>query len=483
MRSAAAGLLAAGLLTGCMTLGPDYQRPKMEMPDKWPGEAAASPVSGGWWKAYNDPALERMVDEALVHNLDLRLAIARVSEARAFAGIANADRYPGVAVNAGASRNRLSQESPQGVPAGVDPNFSIYSGSVSASWEIDFWGRVRRANEAARAELLAARYNRDAVQLSLVTDVARSYFALRSLDAQIEVTERTIASRVAYTKLQRLRFQSGVTSELDLRQVEAETAQAQALLPALEQQRTQLENALAVLLGRNPRDIVGKTVERGSAIEALTVPPTLPSGLPSEMLERRPDLRQAEQSLVAANARIGQAKAAYYPTISLTGLLGGASTSLNDLFSGPARVWQFSADAALTVFDAGRTRSQVEAAQAREQQALTQYQLTVQNAFRETLDALTAQRKAREVLEAESTRVVALEAALRLAQLRYDNGVSSFLDVLTAERGLLDAQLNRVEAQRAQLAATADLVKALGGGWQDPGMERTADATQAPATR
>jgi multidrug efflux system outer membrane protein len=201
------------------------------------------------------------------------------------------------------------------------------------------------------------------------------------------------------------------------------------------------------------------------------------------MLERRPDLRQAEQSLVAANARIGQAKAAYYPTISLTGLLGGASTSLNDLFSGPARVWQFSADAALTVFDAGRTRSQVEAAQAREQQALTQYQLTVQNAFRETLDALTAQRKAREVLEAESTRVVALEAALRLAQLRYDNGVSSFLDVLTAERGLLDAQLNRVEAQRAQLVATADLVKALGGGWQDPGMERTADATQAPATR
>jgi multidrug efflux system outer membrane protein len=293
----------------------------------------------------------------------------------------------------------------------------------------------------------------------------RGYFNLRALDAQVAVTRRTISTRLASTALQRLRFEAGVASEFDLRQVEAQAAQAQALLPSLENVLARQETALAVLLGRSPRDIVGRPLDRGSAIESLTVPPAVPAGLPSDVLERRPDVRQAEQNLVAANARIGQARAAYYPAISLTAFLGGESASLADLFNASARIWQVSASAAQTVFDAGRTGSQVDLARAREQQLLAQYASVIQGAFKDTLDALVAQRKAREAFEAGQNRVNALESSYKLAQLRYDNGVSSLLDVLDVERGLLDAELNRIEAQRAQLAATADLFKALGGGW------------------
>ena len=470
---------AAVILAGCTTLGPDYKRPDIETPEQWPVPGATEPVSSQWWKSYGDAVLERMVDETLIHNLDLRQAVARVAEARAQLGVSRADQYPGVSAGADASRNRASQESVLGVPPGTDPTFSDYAASVNVSYEIDFWGKYRRATEAARAELLSAQHNRDVVRLTLIGDVVKGYFNLRALDAQVEVTKRTISSRLASTALQRLRFQSGVASELDLRQVEAQAAQAQALLPSLERQVAAQENALSVLIGRSPRTIVEQPVERGNAIDALSVPPAIPAGLPSDLLEKRPDLRQAEQALVAANARIGQAKAAYYPSISLTGLFGGESESLGDLFKSSARVWQFSASAAQTVFDAGRTASRVEAAQAREQQALAQYQSAIQNAFRETLDALVAQRKAQETLEAEQSRVEALKIALRLAQLRYDNGVSSLLDVLDAERGLLDAELNRLEAQRAQLAATADLFKALGGGWDPSQGEQTATADRA----
>jgi outer membrane protein, multidrug efflux system len=452
-------------LAGCMTVGPDYKRPQTDMPEQWPGATAADPISATWWKTYNDPVLDKLVDEALLQNLDLRLAIARVAEARAGLGIARADQYPGVTANGSASRNRASQNSTLGTPPGIDPEFSSYRATLDAAYEIDFWGKYRRATEAARAELLGSQFNRDAVRLTLVTDVARSYFSLRALDAQVEVTRRTISSRLASTALTRKRFEAGVAAEFELKQSEAEAAQAQALLPTIESQLAQQESALAVLIGRSPRDIVTKPVDRGAAIEALTAPPPVPSGLPSDVLERRPDIRAAEQSLVAANARIGQAKAAYYPSISLTGVFGVESNSLGDLFKAPSRVWQVSASAAQTVFDAGRTGSRVDAAQAREQQVLAQYQSSIQRAFKDALDALVIQRKARESLDAETVRRDALKSSLDLAQLRYDNGIASLLEVLIAERALLDAELNRVEAQRAQLSATADLFKALGGGW------------------
>ena len=457
--------LVATALAGCMTVGPDYKRPQTDLPEQWPGASATEPVSATWWKIYGDPVLEQMVDEALVHNLDLRRAIARVNEARAALGITRADQYPGVSANASASRNRASSETILAVPPGTDPKYSDYRVTLDASYEIDFWGKYRRATEAAQAELLGSQFNREAVRLALITDVARGYFSLRALDAQVAITRRTVSTRQASTALLRIRFEAGIASEFDLRQVEAEAAQAQALLPTIEGQLATQETALALLLGRSPRAIVGQPVERGAAMDALTVPPSVPAGLPSEMLERRPDLRQAEQSLVAANARIGQAKAAYYPSISLTGFFGAESTSLSHLFDAQARIWQFAGSAAQTVFDAGRTKSQVGVAEARQQQALAQYQSSIQSAFKDALDALVVQRKARESMEAEQLRIDALQSSLRLAQLRYDNGISSLLDVLIAERALLDAQLNRVEAQRAQLSATADLFKALGGGW------------------
>jgi multidrug efflux system outer membrane protein len=406
-----------------------------------------------------------MVDEALAHNSDFALAIARVDEARAQLGVTRADQLPGVNGKVDASRNRISERSPTFFP-GIEQRYTDLNASLNASWEIDFWGKYRRATEAARADLLASESNRDAVRLTLIADVSRGYFNLRSLDAQVAVTQQTVATRLESLALQRKRFEAGVSSELELRQVEAETAAAQALLPSLETQLAQQETALSVLLGRSPREIIGSPPERGAAIEALTVPPAVPAGLPSDLLERRPDLQEAEQRLVAANARIGVAKAAYYPSISLTGIFGAESTTLADLFISPARVWQFSASAAQMVFDAGRTRSQVKAATARQQQALAQYQSAIQNAFKDTLDALVAQRKARETFEAEQVRVAALQKALDLARLRYENGVSSLLDVLDSERGLLAAQLNRVEAQRTQLTATTDLFQALGGGWE-----------------
>lgn len=464
LRNGGAWLVAA-LLTGCMTVGPDYVRPNVDAPEQWPVPGTGEAVSSTWWKVYNDPVLDRMVEDALAYNTDLRFAIARVDEARATLGVSRADQFPDVTANADAARNRPSQEGVTSAIAGSTPEYSNYRATLNASYEIDFWGKYRRATEAARAELLAAQANREAVRLTLLSDVARGYFNLRALDAQVEVTRRTISTRLASTALQRLRFEAGVASEFDLRQVEAQTAQAQALLPSLETSLARQETALAVLLGRSPRDIVSRPIDRGTAIQALTPPPAVPAGLPSDVLERRPDVRQAEQSLIAANARIGQARAAYYPSISLTALLGTESTSLSNLFTTPARVWQVGASAAQPIFDAGRTGSQVEQAQARERQLLAQYARTIQNAFRDTLDALVAQRKARETLDAEQARVVALDSAYKLAQLRYDNGVSSLLDVLDVERGLLDAELNRIEAQRAQLAATTDLFKALGGGW------------------
>ncbi|MBI3593704.1 MAG: efflux transporter outer membrane subunit [Nitrospirae bacterium] len=454
------------LLSGCMGLGPDYVRPKIDTPEVWPGQTTNHSLSAEWWKVYHDPGLEKIVEDSLLHNLDLALAIARVDEARGTLGLTRADQLPDFSVSGIRSRNRGSQSSVLGIPQGTDPVYDNIRATLNTSFEIDLWGKYRRASEAARANLLATEFNRESVKLALISEVARGYFNLRALDAKVAVTRTTLSSRLVSLNLQRLRYEAGLASELELRQVEAETAAAEALLPTLENQLGQQETALSVLLGRTPREIVNLPVERGSALEALTVPPPVPAGLPSDLLEFRPDIRQAEQQLVAANARIGQAKAAYFPSISLTGFLGGESPNLTDLFSAPAAVWQVSSSVSQKIFDAGRTGSNVEAAKARQREMLAAYQSAIQNAFRDTLNALVAQRKSRETLEAEFKRAKALESALNLAKIRYDNGVASQLDVLDAERGLLDAELSRIEAQRAQLAATVDLFKALGGGWK-----------------
>ena len=456
------------LMFAACTVGPDYKRPQMELPAVWPVSAGDAGVSARWWTLYADVELNLMVEEALAHNNDLRVAAARVDEARAGLTIVKSESMPNVNAGGSAARDRISQSSGTFFP-GIPTEFTDLRVTLNASWEIDFWGRYRRATEAARGDLLASTASRDAVQLSLIADVVRGYFNLRALDSQIAITQRTIDTRRESLRLQRIVYAAGESSQYDLRQVEAEAAAAEALLPVLEQQQTQQENALAVLLGRSPRAIMEKTIERGVTLDALALPPAVPAGLPSDLLQRRPDIRQAEQQLIAANARIGVARAAYYPSISLTGFFGFESERLSDLFSAPARIWEFSAGAAQTVFDAGRTSAQVDAAQARREQQLAVYQSTVQNAFREVKDALSASRKSAERFAAESTRVKSLRDAYRLAQLSYRAGESSLLEVLDAERGLLGSELDQVQAQRNQLTATADLFKALGGGWDNAG--------------
>jgi len=457
----------AFLLAACAGLKPDYTKPAVDLPAGW-RDAPADGVQARdarWWKVYGDPVLDRLVDEALAHNANVMLAIARVDEARAALLATSADQRPQVSASANRSRTRVSQRGPTPLPQGVDPQFNDTRVAAGVSYEIDLWGRLRNATQAARAELLASEAARETVLITLTSDVAQGYFALRAFDGQLEATRRSLAARSEALGMQKKRFDVGDISEFDYRQLQADVAADRALLPALELQRAQQENALAVLLGKSPRAIYEGALEAGSDPEDRTLAIVVPAGLPSDLLLRRPDLIQAEQTLIAANARVAVARAAYFPTLSLTGTLGSESVALSDLFTGPAGMWQAALAAGQPIYAGGRIDAQVQAAGARERQALAQYQLAIQNAFRDVRDALVAQAKARERLEAESERVTALRTTLRFARLRYQNGMTGQLEVLDAERNLLAAEQNRIDALRSQRAAIADLFKALGGVW------------------
>ena len=457
----------AFLLAACAGLKPDYTKPAVDLPAGW-RDAPADGVQARdarWWKVYGDPVLDRLVDEALAHNANVMLAIARVDEARAALLATSADQRPQVSASANRSRTRVSQRGPTPLPQGVDPQFNDTRVAVGVSYEIDLWGRLRNATHAARADLLATEAARETVLITLTSDVAQAYFALRAFDGQLEATRRSLAARSEALGMQKKRFDVGDISEFDYRQLQADVAADRALLPVLELQRAQQENALAVLLGKSPRAIYEGALEAGSDPEDRTLAIVVPAGLPSDLLLRRPDLIQAEQTLIAANARVAVARAAYFPTLSLTGTLGSESVALSDLFTGPAGMWQAALAAGQPIYAGGRIDAQVQAAGARERQALAQYQLAIQNAFRDVRDALVAQAKARERLEAESERVTALRTTLRFARLRYQNGMTGQLEVLDAERNLLAAEQNRIDALRSQRAAIADLFKALGGVW------------------
>ena len=449
------------LISSCAALGPDYQRPEIDLPQTWGPENVTRAVAD--WGVFNDPQLLKLIEEAYQYNADIALAAARLDEARALLGIADADRYPAISARADRSRTRQSQVGSMPLPPETPVVSNNTQLTLNASYELDLWGRYRRASEAARAELLASEAARDTVRLTLATQVAQNYFSLLALDAQAEATRSTIAARRETQRLQQLRFNAGVISEYELRQIESELAAALAQLPNIERQRAQQENALAALLGRSPREIVTGRVTTGAVSTPAAV--LIPTGLPSDLLLRRPDIREAEQRLIAANARIGVARAGYFPSISLTGYLGTESSSLRDLFSGPAGIFQFAAGLVQPIFQADRVGYRVDAANAVQRQALAQYRLAVSNAFRDVQDALIGQQKSLEVLTAERARIAALEQARKLAKLRYDNGITSLLEVLDAERNLLQAQLNYSEAERAQRAAVADLFKALGGGF------------------
>lgn len=459
------------LLSGCWSLAPRYERPPLELPASWAGSAdtSASSISVQWWKIYADALLDQLVEEAFAHNADLALAVARVDEARALAGYARSELFPFVDAGAERSRTQSSLRTNTPLPPGTERKTDSYRAGLNVNFELDLWGRLRDASSAARAEVLATQAARETVRLAVAAEVTQGYFALRAYDEQIVATRRSIDTRGEALTLQKLRYEAGVISEFEYRQLEAEVLAARAQLPGIERSRIQQENALALLLGKSPRVIYeSATIEAVAPSDsAPTLPATIvPPGLPSELLLRRPDLVEAEQRLIAAQARIGVARAAYFPSISLTGFYGSESALLSDLFTGPAGTWKAGAALTQPIFGFGRATRLVDAANARQRQAVAQYQRAIQNAFREARDAIVAQTKTREQFEAEEQRVAALTQSLRLAELRYRNGITSQLEMLDAERNLLSARLNRSEALRAQRAAIADLFKSLGGGWE-----------------
>ncbi len=451
--------VSGALLAGC-AVGPDYQRPALDLPAPTPsaGLVAAPSAALPWWSVFHDQALDKLVDEALAHNTDLLAAAARVTEAEAQFGITRADQYPSLYATAGRVRSRSSQDAPNFQP-GIPLESTSNKGAINISFDLDFWGKYRRATEAARADLMAVEANRDAVRVALESGVAQGYIALLALDAQLSTGQLALLRAKEQLDMQKVRFAAGAISEFEFHQREAEYDAALAQLPPVEVARAKQERALAILLGRSPRAVIGDKVDRTSSLTT----PQIPTGMPSELLLNRPDVRKAEQELIAANARIGVARAAYFPSISLTGFLGGESTSLHDLFSGPARAWRFAGDLTQPIWGAGRVTSGAGMAEARNEQAVQAYRAAVANAFREVADALAEHAKARQVAEAEGRRVASLTKAWKLAILRYDNGVASQLDVIDTERGLLQSELDRIAAERDLRLSVADLYRALGG--------------------
>jgi multidrug efflux system outer membrane protein len=468
-RRGAALVLLLLPLGGCL-LGPDYARPPVALPERWqePADDQGSLADQGWWQFFDDPVLADLIRVAREQSNDVRVAAARVEQARAELVVAGAARFPQLDGSGSYTNTRLSEVSFPAIITfpGTPPRFQFkpqgqtYRTTLDLSFELDLWGRLRRATEAARAELLASDAARRTVLFTLVSDVATLYFNLLERDEELAISRDTVDTRRETLRILRLRFREGISPELDVRRAEGELAAATNTVPDLERQVRQLENALSLLLGRNPGPI-----PRGRALTAYTVPLEVPAGLPSVLLERRPDVRQAEQQLVAANARIGQAKAAFFPRITLTGSYGVESRELAMLFTGPAQVWSFGPSISAPIFNAGRVRAGVDFAEAQRDEALAQYRRVVQTAFREVEDALIAHRKNREEVIEDQTQVAAYREVVRLARLRYFNGVGTQFEVLDAERQLLAAQLATARTIGDQLGALVQLYKALGGGW------------------
>ena len=447
-------------LGGCL-VGPDYRRPALDTPQQWRfGEKEARELADtAWWEQFRDPVLNELIAAALRENKDLKIAAARVEEFRGRYGVVRAAQFPQAGAGASVGGERTSDRGQTPLPATSPNPTELYQANFFASWEIDLWGKLRRGSEAARADLIASEEGKRSVILSLVASVAGAYVNLRDLDRQLEIARRTAKSREESYKIFLLRFQAGYVSDLELSQVNSLYQQALATIPALEKSISQQEDALSLLLGRNPGPVA-----RGKLIDALEVP-AVPAGLPSTLLERRPDLRQAEQELISANAQIGAARAQYFPGISLTGLFGWESTTLSQLFTGPARMWNWAAPVTQPIFTAGSIGAGVKIAKAIREEALFNYQRAIQSAFRDVDDALIDQRSTREQLKAQTRQVEALRSYASTARLRYENGYTSYLEVLDAERSLFDAELDYTQTTGGLLQALINLYKAMGGGW------------------
>lgn len=463
MRMQAEHLVAAGLLlatAGCVQ-GPDYQRPVVAVPDDFRFQDATATFEEDarvWWDAFDDPTLSALVDEALANNRDLRIASARVDEAAAIVTGTQAQGLPQLGYAVQGSRQRTSEP---GSEPFVGNTRSSLGGALVASWEIDLWGRIARETEAARANLLATEEARRGVILTLISSVVIGYLNLLDLDERLRISEETVAGRLRYVELFEIRLDGGVISNFEMAQVRAEYETTLATLPELRRQIALQEAALSVLLGRNPA-----AIERPATLDTIALP-AVPGGLPSELLARRPDILQAEQVLVASNAAIGAVRAQYFPRISLTSVLGLASSALGGLFSGSARVWSFAGEIAGPIYTGGGLEAATAQTLARREQALAAYERTVQNAFRDTEDALVSLQAAGEIEETQQRRVVALADGARLANSRYENGYSSLLDLLDVERGLLSAQLSHTAARADRYRSLVSLYRALGGDWID----------------
>ena len=463
MRHCIALFSACLLLSGC-AMGPNYKRPAVAVPTTYrgvvPDNAAETETASlgdqKWWDIFQDEQLRTLIRTALRQNYDVRIAASRILEAKAQLGITRADQFPTVSAGAGIADVRAAQS--KFVPAFET---SVGQVNLSAAWELDFWGKFRRATEAARANLLASEWARQEVVSTLVANVASAYFQLRALDLEFEISKRTLNSRQESLRLTQVLANGGATSLLDVRQAEQLVFTASAEIPALEEQIEQQENFLSILLGENPGDI-----SRGQTLTEQKQPPEVPPGLPSSLLERRPDIRQAEEQLVAANAEIGVARAAYFPDISLSGSGGFQSSALTNLFSGPAGAWSFGASLAQPIFTAGRLRSGVRLAEAQQQTAALFYQRSIQGAFRGVSDALVAYRKTREFRTQQDLLFQSAEDAARLSHMRYTGGATGYLEVLTNETNAFSAELGLAQARLNELLALVQLYEALGGGWQ-----------------
>jgi len=460
MRRIAAITLFVLTLSGCM-VGPEYKRPSVETPQSWrfDEKEATGIVNTAWWQQFNDPILNELIGIALRENKDLKIAAARLEEFIGKYAVARAALYPQVVANAGPKRARTTERGQEPLPAGTPNPFYQYQVSLSASWEIDLWGKLRYATEAAHAALLSTEEARRSVILSLVTSVADSYVNLRDLDRQLDIARQTAKDREESYHIFNVRFQGGYVSELELSQAKSDLEQVLATIPPLEKSIAQQENALCALLGRNPGPI-----PRGKSINDLGMP-DIPAGLPSDLLAQRPDIRQAEQNLISANAQIGVARAQYFPDISLTGMFGYESIKLSSLFSSPARTWNWAVPLTAPIFTGGAIAGHVKEAEAIQKETLLQYQQAIQNAFRDVEDSLIDQRRTRDQLEALTRQVEALRTYARVARLRYDNGYTSYIDVLDAERNLFSAELNYTQTQGTLFQSLVNLYKAMGGGW------------------
>jgi multidrug efflux system outer membrane protein len=459
-------LLAPLLITGC-AVGPNYKRPAVPTPDQYRGAPASTPETSSiadtkWFDLFQDDQLKQLVSNALEHNFDLGIAAERIQEARAQYRITRANQFPFVNAQATfAAQRQSSLGSFRFLPAGTDLSSSYSQAGIGLNWELDLWGRLRRLTESARAQYLATEEGRRAVTVSLIGDVMTNYFTLRERDLEFQIATQTRDVAQDGLRLVQLRHDKGAATGLDVSQAEQFLYTATAQIAATQRDIEQTENALSLLLGQTPG-----TVPRGKALEQFAPPVEAPPGLPSSLLERRPDIRQAEQNLVAANAQIGAARALYFPQITLTGFMGGQSRALYSLFTGPARLFTIAPAASVPIFNAGQVKAGVQLSEAQQRELVIAYQKTIYSAFREVSDSLVGYQRTREQMAQQQKLVTALTESTRLSRLRYEGGLDSYLQVLDSERNLFVGQLTLAELRLQVLDSFVQLYRSLGGGWQ-----------------